>query len=594
MQATLIAPPQPVIPGAGIRLEQLAHQLAGHQASILTIKQMAYLSDQIGGWKETLQAAYVCFKGAATKDIAFSRAREWMLDNYYIVEQTSHQIQQNLPLSYFDQLPKLSGTAFEGYPRIFALGWEWIRYNQCQVDLAQTAAFIEYYQQVTALTTGELWAFPTMLRVGILERLATAVAVMTGVDAPEVLQVTPDLPAPPALSNETIVANCFLSLRLLAATDWKTFFEQVSRVEKILCAEPAGIYPAMDFDTRNSYRSVIEELARHSIQGEESIAKTAVAFARAVHDRSQTAQGDPDRKSHVGYYLMDAGRSMLEESVNYRPGLMAGLRRLVRAHPAFAYLGGIGLITLLFLIAILSYTVAAGGSWVQLIIAGLLGFFLALEASISLVNWNVTHEIRPQSLPRMDFSKGIPGGFRTMVVIPTLLVNARELESLLQELELHFLRNPDQQLTFALLTDFEDAPTQHMPDDDQLLSAAKTGIEGLNHKYGQTTPFYLFHRQRDWNPSEEVWMGWERKRGKLAEFNRLLLNTGPTSYTTQVGDLSILHEIKYVITLDADTSLPTGSASRLVATLAHPLNRAEFASDGRSVIAGYTVLQPRV
>jgi cyclic beta-1,2-glucan synthetase len=276
MQATLIATPQQANPSADIRLELLAQQLAGNQASIGYLKQSAYLADQIDGWKETLQAAYVCFRGASSRDIAFSRAREWMLDNFYVIEQTSHQIQQDLPLSYLDQLPKLNGTALKGYPRIFALGWEWIRYNQCQVDLAQTATFVQYYQQVTALTIGELWALPAMLRVGILEQLATVVAVMTGVDAPEILQVLPDLSAPPALSNETIVANCFLSLRLLAATDWKTFFEEVSRVEKILCDEPAGIYPAMDFDTRNSYRSVIEELARHSSQSEESIAKTAV------------------------------------------------------------------------------------------------------------------------------------------------------------------------------------------------------------------------------------------------------------------------------------------------------------------------------
>ncbi len=181
-----------------------------------------------------------------------------------------------------------------------------------------------------------------------------------------------------------------------------------------------------------------------------------------------------------------------------------------------------------------------------------------------------------------------------MVVIPSLLANSNELGSLLQELELHYLSNPDPQLTFALLTDFDDAPAQHMPGDEQLLSAATAGIEGLNHKYGRTARFYLFHRQRDWNPSEGVWMGWERKRGKLAEFNRLLLNTGQTSYGTQVGDLSILPEIKYVITLDADTSLPRDSASRMIAALAHPLNRAEFAADGRSVSAGYTVLQPRV
>ena len=133
-----------------------------------------------------------------------------------------------------------------------------------------------------------------------------------------------------------------------------------------------------------------------------------------------------------------------------------------------------------------------------------------------------------------------------------------------------------------------------MPEDEQLLAQARVGVEKLNLKYAKASPFYLFHRQREWNPSEGVWMGWERKRGKLAEFNRLLLNLGETSYTTQVGDSSILSSIKYVITLDADTSLPQGTANRLVATLAHPLNHAEFAADGRSVVAGYTVLQPRV
>ena len=541
-----------------------------------------------------MQDAYTCFRTTPSKDIAFSRAGEWMLDNFYIVEQTLHQIGQDLPQSYFDQLPKLRETTLKGYPRIFALGWEWVRYNQCQLDLVQTTTFLQDYQQITPLTIGELWAFPTMLRIGILEQLVTAVAVLTAIDAPETLQAIPNLPSSPAISNETIVANCFLGLRLLSATDWKTFFEQISRVEKILRDDPAGIYPGMDFDTRDIYRSVIEELARYSVQSEESVAQTAIEFAHNAQDESQTVKQTPDRKSHVGFYLIDAGRSLLEKSVNYQPALKAGLRRWFLAHPTSTYLGSISIFALLIDLGLISYARAAGGSLIQLIIVGLLGIALGLDASINLVNWDVTHEIRPRSLPRMDFSEGIPAGFRTMVVVPTLLTNANEIDPLLQELELHFLRNPDPQLTFALLTDFDDAPAQHMPDDEQLLSAAKAGIENLNHKYGKTAPFYLFHRQRIWNPSEEVWMGWERKRGKLAEFNRLLLNTDQTSFTTQVGELSLLHEIKYVITLDADTSLPQDGASRLVATLAHPLNQAEFTADGRSVSAGYTVLQPRV
>ena len=594
MQSTLIDNSQQANQSVENRPEQLAYLLAQNHTAIESLKHKEYLLEHLQSWKETLQAAYVCFRGATSKDIAFSRAGEWMLDNFYIVEQTLHQIEQDLPQSYIDQLPKLSETTLRGYPRVFALGWEWILYNQSQLDLAQVATFVQDYQKVTPLTIGELWALPTMLRIGILERLATAVTVLTGIEVVEILRALPNLPPSPTLSNETIVANCFLGLRLLSATDWKTFFEQISPVEKILRQDPAGIYIDMDFDTRNSYRSVIEELARHSIQSEESVAQIANELAQIAKDEPQAITQNPDRKSHVGYYLIDSGRSLLEKRINFQAGVKINLRRWFLAHPTLTYLGSIGIISLLIDLGLLSYTHNAGGSLIQMIFVGLLGFALAFEASISLVNWDVTHEIKPHSLPRMDFSKGIPNDFRSMVVIPTFLTNNTELETLLRDLELHFLLNPDPQLTFALLTDFNDAPTQHMPDDELLLTAAKVGVENLNHKYQKTSPFYLFHRQRDWNASEGVWMGWERKRGKLAEFNRLLLNTSETSYTTQIGDLGILHEIKYVITLDADTSLPRDSASRLIATLAHPLNQAEFAEDGRSVIAGYTVLQPRV
>jgi cyclic beta-1,2-glucan synthetase len=481
------------------------------------------------------------------------------------------------------------------------------------------------YQQVTPLTIGELWALPSMLRIGILERLVSATAELTGMDAPpppernirdfvpyknrgyhagtgktsprtrtRANSKSPSQFDPLAPVNDTIVANCFISLRLLSTADWKDFFEQTSRVEKILREDPAGIYKGMDFDTRNSYRSVIEELSRHSAFSEEDVAHAAVEFARKAQDKPQAALQNPDRKTHVGFYLRDAGRATLEASLHYRAGFGVRIRRALLASPTAAYLGSIAILSVVFVLGLLTYTTLSGGSLAQRILAGVLGLGLALEAAISLVNWNVSHHIKPQSLPRMDFSEGIPPGNRTMVVVPTLLENADEINHLLQELELYYLSNPDPQLTYALLTDFDDAPAQNMPEDESLLALARAGIENLNKKYAQRLPFYLFHRQREWNLSEGVWMGWERKRGKLAEFNCLLLSQGGTSYTTQVGDAGILQDIKYVITLDADTSLPQGSANRLIATLAHPLNQAEFAADGCSVVAGYTVLQPRV
>ena len=605
--APQIIPPAPVNSDVDSRLRDFAHHLARtHEIAQIPARpqrksgwntaktfpiQKTDLLEYLQSWELALRNANAVFKSVPAKDFLSSkssRAGEWMLDNFYVVKQTLRQIEEDLPVSFLNQLPKLSGTPLQGHTRIFALAREWIEYSHSQIDLDQFTDFVLDYQQISPLMIGELWALPIMLRIGILEQLVHATTEITGVTAPKSLGKVSSQFASQKPGNETIVANCFLSLRMLSAADWKDFFEQTSKVEKILRNDPARVYPNMDFDTRNSYRAVIEELARFSNFSEEEVALTAVELA---HNADENA---PIRKSHVGFYLRDMGRSMLESSINYEPGAGIRMRRIPFAFPTATYIGSIVILAILFVAGLLGYALLSGGSDAQLIIVGILGVGLALESSVTLVHWVVTHRIKPQSLPRMDFSENIAPGNRTMVVVPTLLESADELNHLLQELELYYLSNPDPQLTYALLTDFGDAPAEDMPEDAQLLALASVGIENLNKKYTPTTPFYLFHRQRQWNPSEGVWMGWERKRGKLADFNRLLLNLGGTAYTTQVGDASILPEIKYVITLDADTSLPQGSANRLIATLAHPLNHAEFAADGRSVVAGYTVLQPRV
>lgn len=581
------------------RLKEFAYQLAKTHSSAMTTRQLILekqqlpkinLLENLKSWELSLNNANKIFKSVPAKDLAISRAGEWMLDNFYVVKQTLRQIIEDLPFHFLDQLPKLSNTSLQGYPRVFALAHEWIEFNHSQLDLTQTANFVLNYQEVTPLTIGELWALPIMLRIGILEKLVHATSELTGLEKPKSLSETPNqFEFQTLATSETIVANCFLSLRLLATTDWKDIFEQISQVEQILRAEPAGIYANMDFETRNNYRGVIEELARHSIFSEEQIAITAVELCHMA-DKEPSSP----RQAHVGFYLIDKGRSLLEKRIDYQPELRVRVQRAFLTSPTFSYLGDIFSFSILITLAIMAYAAFSGASTIQLIIVGLLGSGLAVETAITLVHWNITHRIKPQRLPRMDFSAGIPAGNRTMVVVPTLLESTDEFKHLLQELELYYLSNRDPLLTYALLTDFSDAPTENMPDDAQLLELATKGIEDLNKKYAHSMPFYLFHRQRQWNPSEGVWMGWERKRGKLADFNRLLLDLGETAYTTQVGRINILPEVKYVITLDADTSLPQDSANRLIATLAHPLNHAEFSADGRSVIAGYTVLQPRV
>jgi len=402
--APQVIPAEPANPDTDNRLREFARQLAKTHTVELSRHQKTNLLEYLQSWELALRNANAIFKAVPAKDLPdllskSSRAGEWMLDNFYVVKQTFRQIEEDLPASFLNQLPKLDGTPLQRLPRIFALAWEWIGYSQSQIELTQAAAFVQEYQQVTPLTIGELWALPIMLRIGILERLVYATSELTGIEAPQSLSEIPGQFASPSLANETIVANCFLSLRLLSATDWKDFFEQTSRVEQILRDDPAEIYKGMDFDTRNSYRSIIEELARHSAFSEEQVALAAVEFARSKADKAR------GREAHVGFYLRDAGRATLEASLRYQPGLSVRMRRALLAFPTATYLGSITILSVLFVLGLLTYATLSGGSPAQLIIVGVLGFGLALEAAITIVHWNVTHRIKPQSLPRMDFTE---------------------------------------------------------------------------------------------------------------------------------------------------------------------------------------------
>jgi cyclic beta-1,2-glucan synthetase len=574
------------------QLGNLAGQLAEEHTISHRYRRAPSLVKHIREWEEDLSNAYEFFGQAFEEKHPLSYTAEWLLDNFYVIQQTLRQVREDMPQSYYRQLPKLATASLQGYPRIYAVARSILEFSDWHVDLDRVMQFIRAYQRVTPLTIGELWALPTMLRLSALETLAQVVS------HPDLTLKEPE--------DETTAPNCILSLRILATQDWKAFFEGVSRVDEALRCDPAGVYARMDFDTRNRYRDVIEELALATGWGEEEIAWEAIRLATEkastssdeLPEEATCSKSSPPRTSHVGFYLVDNGRAQLETHLGYHPRLGVRLRRWLLNHPTLVYLGTIMGLTLVGTLALAWYAYAVGGAPVQWIVAGLLAFLPAMEVAVSLVNWIITHLLPPRILPKIDFDEGVPPECLTMVVIPALLTDASEIESLLQRLELHYLSNRTAHLRLALLTDFVDAPNEHMPEDNALLDQVKRGIQALNrkHRHGSSklSFFYLFHRKRLWNPGMGCWMGWERKRGKLTEFNRLLCGAQNTSYTVQIGDLSVLPEVRYVLTLDADTTLPWGSACRLIGTLAHPLNKAEFAPDSDTVVAGYTVLQPRV
>jgi cyclic beta-1,2-glucan synthetase len=521
-----------------------------------------------------------------------SYAGEWLLDNFYIVQQALRQLIEDIPPRFYDELPKLTATALAGTPRVYALARRISDWRSAEpLTMDQVTGFVRAYQSVTPLTMGELWALPAVLRAVNIENLIWALGLLTG--AEDNSSVLDGIDIPDELFGENHVANAIINLRMLAAQDWTVFFESVSLVEQILRQDPASIYVDMDASTRNRYRRVIETFKRTGDAREEHVAQFAIGLAAEAALRPDA---DP-RESHVGYYLVGTGRRRLETQFEPVPSLATRLRHLREDRPAGLYLAFIAVLMLAILVPLALYTVAHGASALQTLLSLAIALLPASAVAVNLTNWVISRVVPPAFLPKMDYSKGVPAGCRAVVVIPALLSDIDEIDALAKQLELHYIRNRDQNIKFALLADLLDAPQQSLPEDVALIARAVEAVDALNARYGYFEtggPFYLFLRERRWNPSENAWIGWERKRGKLTEFNALLIDSSAeTSYVVKHGDLNALTGVPYVITLDADTILPKDAAARLIATMAHPLNRPRFDSSGR-VVDGYTILQPRV
>jgi cellobiose phosphorylase len=393
-------------------------------------------------------------------------------------------------------------------------------------------------------------------------------------------------------ADQVSISNTIGSLRFLGAMDWREFVESTSLVERVLREDPHGKYGQMDFATRDRYRHVIARLAKRSVLSEAEIAQAAIGLAHA----SAARQGVLVRQEHVGFYLIDQGLPQLERAIAFELTVIARLGRSIRKTPLFSYLGSILLMTAIFSAFPLALTQVAGVDGWRLASLGFLIVLGASQLASALANWLAALVTTPQPLPKMDFSRGLPSDLRSLVVIPTLLSSAEKVDELLESLEVRFLGNRDENLHFGLLTDFCDAKEETLAEDEPLLRRARNGIEQLNESYRSAGPdrFFLLHRPRRWNPSEGVWMGHERKRGKLADLNALLRGTGRDRFSLIVGDVGVVSGITHVITLDTDTQLPLDAARQFVATMAHPLNRPQYDESRQRVVHGYGILQPRM
>ncbi len=585
----------------------------------------AVLLDDLKQYETYLVEAHRIFRDATNEELSLSYAAEWLLDNYYIVREATREITEDLPTGFYRRLPLLEKGPLQGLPRIYAITRTLLTYHKLRIDLASMLALLVEFQQQVPLTMGELWAFPTFLRFGLVEILAHSLhkmlAAAQGQNRLPMHEISDARLAEITRTNgETAdaVASTILGLRAIGEQEWKDFFENASQVEQTLRQDPTGVYPLMDFQTRDRYRKVVEEIAFHGKIEETEVAQAALRMAgqaaksRADGQLPQEAEAFSvapperfelsERIAHIGYYLIAEGRAQLESQVGYHPGRKTTFGRFLRRNASQVYIGSIlVLAALLLLISWVSFPSGIGMS--QQILFHVLLVIPALAITTSLVNWLVTMLTPPNRLPKIEFKEGIPDPFRAVVVVPTLATSKEEIDSLTQQLEMHYLRNPGPGLYFALLADLSDADQETLPEDEALINHGAAAVEVLNRKYAEHAgyaPFYFMMRNRQWNPAEGKWIAWERKRGKLLQFNQFLLGIKqgkPFKYVT--GDLDALAGAPYVITLDADSILPSGAARRLVGTLVHPLNRAVFQVDParpsiQRVIAGYTLLQPRM
>jgi cyclic beta-1,2-glucan synthetase len=583
---------------------------------------------------------------------------EWILDNEYIIEGNVRDVQQNLSRRYYQMLPALEGKPYQELPRTYQLAKELVSHTDLRLDQENIMAFVEAYQSARILTIGELWAIPQMLRIALIEgiqalasrgllelrdreaadfwanRLITANRRDPGQMFAILAELTENQPNPSlyfasqlidhlydeeaamapvqgwlerifrkSLSeigsreqyrqtkDQISIGNAFTSLRQLTLLDWRQIFEHVSRVEQVLRLDPSGIYGRMDFETRDRYRRTVEEIARCSGQAETQVAQGAIDLAAKAAREGH----EDERRLHVGTYLIGDGRSELDRLTGSRQATRSRMLQWAYRNHSAVYFLGLGFFCTAFLCLIALAGLGEQTAGVRLLIC-LLSTIPVSQLSLEIVNYLVTRIFPPRALAKMDFeASGVPDAFRTLVVVPMLLVDSQTIEAEADKLEIRYLANKEDNLLFGLFTDYADSDVAQREEDEPLLRTAIARLETLNRRYGGER-FFLFHRERTWSESEQKYIGWERKRGKLEELNRLIAGTRPRNAgrLVYVGNPDHLADVRFCITLDSDTQLPSGTARRMIETLAHPLNQPRFDAEGRILSGSYTIIQPRV
>jgi cyclic beta-1,2-glucan synthetase len=500
----------------------------------------------------------------------------WFLDNDQLIYKELRSISAEVkPLR---QLPHARGRKDDIVPRVLALAQTFLDLTGNRFSEMAFTTFFQAFEENAVLELREVWAIVPALKLVLLERIAARCRCL--------------LQDPAGSSNG--LGICVRSLRDTTQTSWKDLLEPLILFDAILRRDPVDVYARMDYESRTLYREKLSKIARRSDLAEMDVAREALLLAQQAVGKTYPDPRSRLRQSHIGYYLIGEGRDLLCQKVGFNPDFIQGLRAWLRRHPDEFFLPGIAVLTFSIITGILLWLTPPNSPPEMLLLSTLILLVPCSQSAVQIMHYLVGALLKAEILPKLDYSDGIPDDCVTLVAIPTLLLSEKQVRGLVEDLEVRFLGNHDRNMHFALVTDLPDAD-EPAPEANPLIDLCANLIRELDERHSgqQMGSFLLLHRHRVYNPREQGWMGWERKRGKLLDLNKLLRREYD-SFPVKVGDLSILPKVRFVITLDSDTELPRGAAHRMVGTMAHPLNQAIIDPEKNIVVAGYGILQPRV
>lgn len=633
----------------------LGRELAKSQVTSLEITRKSVLYRDLNLHCHILEENYAKLNLASKRKEPLTPGVEWFLDNYHIVEKHIIDIRRHFPKGYDKSLLKINSGEHQGYPRVYSIAREIFTNTDAVLDFSLLNAYLRGYQEVSVLRIGEVWAIPIMVRFALLHHLVELTNNMLSVMkertlvsklideiigdestpatdivlslAPKVVE-RPDflISGAPALirrlrdrgpkaaltlswieerlreqgrepedvikeeqywlaADQISIANTFTSLRGLSYIDWQVWVESTAKLEHTLQSD--DVYGRSDFSTRDRARKEIELIGRRSKFSEVEIAEKCIELSRSPQRQSE-------KEKTVLYYILGRGRKNLEQEVQFSKPVRKVLYDYLSEHPFLSYALPIFLISFLLLLRLASWVVSLGASPTNVAILIILSFPLVIDIGTNFVQWVLSKVTSPTLLPKLNFEGGIPEEAKTVVVVQTVVPDKSAVERAVEGLYVRAIANEEQNVVYGLLADLVDGPTETLPEDFGIIDHLQSKIAELNDQDGDDKFFFLV-RKRAFNPSENKWMAWERKRGKIEEFNKLILGNEETSFLNVSSALKeSLRACKFVITLDSDSQLPKNSVIKLVGAAAHPLNAPVFDDENNIVVDGFSILQPRM